>query len=87
MYAKKGDLHSIGNCQGETYRNSSTRKQFDVLKVCMVCLCMWWDGEGRANAKVIHVPATVCQRPGVTRREKKSDGDSDFSTFLPSSRC
>ena len=34
----------------------------------MVCLCMWWDGEGRANAKVIHVPATVCQRPGVTRR-------------------
>ena len=54
----------------------------------MVCLCMW-DGEGRANAKVIHVPATVCQGPGVTRNlgEKKSDGDSDFSTFLPSSRC
>ena len=36
----------------------------------MVCLCVW-DGEGRANAKVIHVPATVCQRPGVTRRRKE----------------
>ena len=24
-------------------------------------------GGGGANAKVIHVPATACQRPGVTR--------------------
>ena len=31
----------------------------------MVCLCMWGGG---ANAKVIHVPGRLCQRPGVTRR-------------------